>query len=183
MEKNLTARPWWAFLIRALVAIAFGIILLAWPAATVYVLLVVFGIFALVDGVIGVIASIVLATRKESWGLVLVSGLLGLLIGGIVLSRPDIALVVVILLIVIWAIVSGIFELIAAFDMPPASGRGLLGAVGVLSIIIGILLISIPLETAWAVIIIIGIYALVAGVGNIVLAFYTKSAQKKLKAA
>jgi uncharacterized membrane protein HdeD (DUF308 family) len=183
MEGNLLARRWWSYLLRGLLAIAFGIILLAWPGATVLVLLVVFGIFAVIDGIVDVILAIALASDKQQWGWTLVKGVVGLLIGIVILTRPDVALTVVVVLIAIWAILSGFIELAAAFDMPPDSGRGFVGLFGAISVIVGVLLLAVPFTTVFVFIVIVGIYAIVAGIIGFILSFVMRKWQKEAAAA
>lgn len=183
MEQNYIVKKWWSFLLRGIIALAFGVLALVWPTKTTIVLVILFGIFALVDGVFDVIQSIVLATKKERWGWVLVKGLVGLLIGILVLARPDIALGVLVILIAVWAIASGFIEIAAALDMPPESGRGIVGIVGALSLVIGILLLIAPFTGALAIMIVIGIYAVIAGIVLIVISFFAKKWERKLAAA
>lgn len=173
-------RNWWAYLLRGLVAIALGIILLAWPGATLTVLIVVFGVFALIEGAIEFILAIVLASKKEPWGLTMVKSLVGLLLGGVIIARPDIALSVVVILFAIWMIATGFIQLILAFEMPPMSGRSLVGFGGILSVVIGILLLAVPWGTVHAVLILIAILALVLGLWLIILGFYSLNLKRKL---
>ena len=183
METGLIAKSWWSFLLRGLIAIALGVLLLVWPAATVGVIIILFGIFALVDGIIETILSIVGAVRKlDGWGWLLVKGLVGILIGGVILARPDVAIGIVVILIAIWAIVLGFAEIAAAMDMPPESGRGFVVVLGILSLILGIVILCVPRESVYVFVLIVGIYALVAGFFNVVLSFFARSWEKKIEA-
>ena len=178
---ELLTRSWWSFLVRGIIAIALGIILIAWPAPTVKVFIIIFGLFVLIDGLVNVIRSIVLASRKERWGWTLVGGLLGFLIGAIILAHQEFALSFVVILVGIWAIIMGVSELAIAFDMPPESGRGLVGLLGVLSLIIGIIILVYPFGSVYALMVVLAIYAFFAGLYLIFLAFYALGAQRKLK--
>lgn len=182
METNFIARSWWSFLLRGLLAIAFGIILLAWPGATLLVVLILFGIFILVDGIIEVILAIASASKKYRWGWILVKGLVAILIGIVVLARPGVALAVLVVLMAIWAIATGFVELIAAFEMPPESGRSIVGFSGLLSIAVGILLLVVPWGAVHAFIIIIAVLALVLGILGVILSFFARSWEKKAEA-
>lgn len=181
LEDVLTKR-WWTFLLRGIVAIAFGIVALVWPAATVGVFFLLFGLFAIADGVVDVIMAIILATRKEKWGVIMIKGLVGLLIGAVVLARPEFALEFLVIVIGIWAIIAGSVQLMNGFDMPRDSGRGWIIVAGLFAIALGLLFLIIPLKTTWAALIIIGIYALISGALLIIMAFYALGAQKGLKA-
>ena len=182
MEEVIT-RSWWSFLIRGIIAVALGIILLAWCGATVKTFIVIFGLFVLVDGLVNVIRSIVLATRKQRWGWTLVGGLIGFLIGAIILAHQEFALAFVVILVGIWAVIMGIAELAIAFDMPPMSGRGLVGLSGVLSLILGVIILVYPFGSVYALMVVLAIYAFLAGLYLIFLAFYALGAQRRLKKA
>jgi uncharacterized membrane protein HdeD (DUF308 family) len=183
METGYMAKRWWSFLLRGLVAIALGIVLLVWPAATVGVIILLFGIFALIDGVIELVLSIVGAAKRiDGWGWLLVKGIVGILIGTVILVRPDVALGVVVILIAIWAIAMGFAEIAAALDMPPESGRGFVGVVGALSLILGVVILVVPRESVYLFVLLVGIYALVAGFFNVIISFFARGWEKKVEA-
>src|SRR5215469_3529359 len=135
-------------LLRGILAIAFGIITLVWPHWTILVLIYVFGAYAIIDGVIAVINSIQDRSTSSNWWLQLIRGIAGIIIGLLVFFWPGLTAIVLFTLIGIWAIILGVFELIAAFVLP--GGHGLewsfvLG--GVLSIILGLLFIRHPIAS------------------------------------
>src|SRR5450756_569535 len=119
--------------------------------------IIIFGLFVLIDGLVNVVRSIVLANRKDRWGWTLVGGILGFLIGAIILSHQAFALDFVVILVGIWAVIMGIAELAIAFDMPPMSGRGLVGLSGVLSLIIGIIILVYPFGSVYALMVVLAI--------------------------
>ncbi|MBN1288371.1 MAG: DUF308 domain-containing protein [Actinobacteria bacterium] len=182
-NAGIITRSWWAYLLRGILAIAIGIILLSWPGATVGVLIVVFGIFALIEGAIEFVMAIIMASKLEPWGMAMIKSLVGLLIGGVMVSRPGVALAVVIILIGIWMIITGFIQLLIAFELPPMTGRSLVGVGGVLSIIIGILLIAIPFDTVGAVLILVSTLLLIWGVWLMFLGIYALITRRKVEAA
>lgn len=179
-EVYIGVKNWWSFLIRGIIAIAFAIALLAWPASTVRVLAYLVGILALIDGIIETVWALVLLFQREKMAMMLVRGLLGLLVGILLLTKTGLSLAIVVVFIAIWAIVSGFVEFVASLEMPPGSGRGWVGVNGVLSVLLGILLLSLPLETVYAIIVVLAVFLLVGGVIRIVLAFYARKAGKEL---
>ena len=184
MESDvIILKHWWSYLLRGIIAIAFGVVMMVYPSATLKTFIWIFGIFALAGGIVDVIMAIVLATRKERWGWPLAGGLLSILLGAIVLNHPDVALGIVVLLVAIWALVTGIAFLAGAFDLPPNSGRGWVGVSGALSIIAGIIILAYPVGSTYAVMVLIGIYALIAGAYLIVLSFYALSQRNKMTPA
>src|SRR5215510_16405660 len=103
---------WWVLLLRGLLAIAFGIMAFAWPGVTLAVLVLLFGAYALVDGIFEVIAGF----RAKWWGLVFL-GILGIAAGVITFMWPHITAIALLWLIAFWAIVVGIMQISAAIRL------------------------------------------------------------------
>ncbi len=168
------------FLFRGLAAIAFGIIALVWPSSTLLALVLVFGIFAIIGGIAMVAAA--LQNREEhGWGVFLFEGILWILVGVVALVWPGITALAFLYLIAAWAIITGILELIAPLTYPMSFGRGLLMVLaGLVSIAFGILIAAQPASGLLAVVWLIGLYAIVFGVINIVTYFEARSAASSL---
>jgi uncharacterized membrane protein HdeD (DUF308 family) len=181
-EVYIGVKNWWSYLITGIIAVVFGIVLLAWPASTIKVLAYVVGILALVTGAVETIWALALLFKKEKRGLLLVRGLVGVLVGLLLLTKTGFALTLVVVVIAIWAIVSGIVEFIASLEMPPKSGRGWLAVSGVLTIILGILLVALPLETVYAIIVILSVFLFADAIVRFILAFYARKFEKELQA-
>ena len=146
-------------------AIAFGVLALVWPGVTVTVLVFLFGIYALVDG----IGSLLAAWRHRGdlvhRGHHLGEGLLALLIGVIALVWPDITALALIVLIALWALTTGIVEISLAVRLRRViTNEWWLALSGILSILVGIILLVRPGAGALAIAIVIGIYAILFGV-------------------
>jgi uncharacterized membrane protein HdeD (DUF308 family) len=169
---QVLARNWWALAVRGIVAIAFGLIALLMPGLTLFALVILFGAYSLVDGIFGVASAVRAAEAHHRWGWLLVEGIAGVLTGIITFAWPGITAIVLLYLIALWALVTGVFELIAGFRLRghlAAEWMLLLG--GAASIIFGVLLITRPAAGALAVLWLIGLYALVFGVLVLTLAF------------
>jgi uncharacterized membrane protein HdeD (DUF308 family) len=176
METVFVIRNWKLTLLRGLISVLFGIILLAWPEATTRVIIFVFGLYVLVSGIIHVVEAGLSIYRKEKWGLSMVLGLLGFLIGIIVLSRPGLALGVLVFLIGVFLIVYGFLELYAAFEVEASAGiRVLFGISGLVGIGVGVVFILNLELGAWTVILLVGIYAICVGILRAILAFMIRS--------
>ncbi len=178
---------WWIFLIKALVALIFGILFLAWPGRTLLALFVLFGIFALTYGFFDVIRAIVLAIRKERWGMVMAMGLVDILIGLILLTHTTGSAAFVLfffaIIVGVLLIAGGIMDLVSAFETRPKTLALLLGISGLLSIIVGILFIVETLATFYAIMILLGIYLLATGILLIFRALYVRRAYKEYLAS
>src|SRR6185437_11466179 len=155
------AGRWKTVTIRGVIAIIFGIIALARPGITVLALVTVFGAYAFLDGVLALVTTFQAVEHRLRWWPFALEGVVGILIGIITFAKPIITAVVIVLYIAWWAILTGILELVAAVRLRRAiRGEWVLAAAGVLSIILGLLLLTHPAAGAVSVVWVIGAYAL-----------------------
>jgi len=163
------------FLFRGIAAVLFGIIALVWPNMTLSILVFVFGLFAVISGITAVVAAL-RNTEFPGWGWLLGEGILGILAGAIALAWPGITALAFLYLLAAWAILTGVFEVIAPLAYPMSGGRAVLTALtGVISIIFGILIAAQPSSGLLAVVWLIGVYAIVFGIMYIGMYFQTRS--------
>jgi uncharacterized membrane protein HdeD (DUF308 family) len=184
MLANILSRYWWMTLLRGVVGILFGIMLFTRPGISLVSLVLVFGAYALVDGLFNVVTAI--GGRKEhpSWWILLLAGLAGIAVGLLTFSNPGLTALALLFYIAIWAIVTGFLEIVAAIRLrKEIQGEFWLGLAGVLSMLFGAFLIARPGAGALAVLWLIATYALIFGVVLIALAFRTRGFMKRVKAA
>lgn len=163
-------RNWWVFLIRGIAAILFGIIAFIWPGLTLSVLVLMFGVYAIVDGIFAIIAGF--STRVGQWWWMILVGIAGIIAGILTFLWPGVTALVLLYFIAAWAIVMGIFQIAAAIRLrKEIEGEWLLALSGVAAIIFGLFLFLMPGAGALASIWIIGAYAIIFGILMIVLAF------------
>ncbi|HWE62713.1 MAG TPA: HdeD family acid-resistance protein [Chloroflexota bacterium] len=158
-------RNWWALALRGLAAIIFGILALVVPHITLVVLIAFFGAYVLVDGFFTLVAAVRAAEQHTRWWPLLVEGVAGIIAGVLTFIWPGLTALVLLYFIAAWAIVTGVFEVLAAIRLRrEIRGEWLLGLSGVLSVLFGLLLIAFPGAGALTVVWLIGAYALVFGV-------------------
>jgi uncharacterized membrane protein HdeD (DUF308 family) len=148
---------WWALVVRGVLAIGIGLLFLFRPAAALMALVLTFGVWVFIDGLLTIGTAI--ETRGSTWRLWL-AGIVGLCAGLLVLSRPAAATTVLYIAVGVWAIVRGFTELSAGMIRPRESW---LIASGVLSIAFGVLILALPHIGAPVLAWLIGIYALADG--------------------
>jgi uncharacterized membrane protein HdeD (DUF308 family) len=169
---ELLKSNWWLLALRGVLAIVFGILALVWPQITTVFLVLLFGAYALVDGLITAIVSIKDRADYRNWWVFLLEGLAGILAGILTFIWPKITALVLVYLIAIWAVLTGILELIAAIALrEEIRGELLLAFTGVLSIILGIVLFVQPESGLLGIIVFVGVYAILFGLLLIALAF------------
>jgi len=175
------ARNWWAIVLRGICAVLFGVAAFAWPGLTLAVLIFVYGAYAFVDGIFAVIAAV--AARQPGrfpWGLLL-AGLAAIGVGVLTIALPGLTALALLYLIAAWAIMRGIFEVIAAIHLrKEIDHEWLLAASGALSILLGIFLVVSPGAGALALLWAIGGMAIVVGLLMIGLGFRLKGMRDRV---
>ncbi len=161
----LLSRNWWVFLLRGILALIFGIVAIVYPASAFVTLVLIFGAFALVEGIFTLIAVFTSNVRSENWWWLVVNGVLGIAVGLLTVLQPVSMANAWIMIIGVWALVTGIFQVISAFRLRKVIvGEIWLILSGLLSVVFGILVLLDPFAGAVAVGVIIGIYALMYGI-------------------
>jgi uncharacterized membrane protein HdeD (DUF308 family) len=163
VDVDSLSRNWWAVLLRGLAGILFGIITFFAPAISLAALVLLFGVYALVDGVLAIVTA-VRRRGADRWWLLLLEGLVGIAAGVLTFLWPAITAIALLYVIAAWALVTGVFEIAAAIRLRKAiTGEWLLALSGIFSIALGVLLVLFPGPGALAVTIWIGAYAFVFG--------------------
>jgi uncharacterized membrane protein HdeD (DUF308 family) len=158
------AKNWWLEVLRGVAAIIFGILAFVWPGLTLLTLVLFWGAYALVDGVLAIVAAIKGGNPMPRWWLAIV-GIAGIVAGALTFLVPGITALVLLIFIAVWAIVLGVMEIYGAIRLrKEIEGEWLLILNGVLSVLFGLILLWRPAVGALAVVWIIGAYAIILGV-------------------
>ena len=158
------AGNWWLVVLRGVAAIIFGILAFAWPGITLLTLVLFWGAFALVDGVLAIIAAVKGGNPMPRWWLAIV-GLAGIIAGALTFLMPGLTALVLLTFIAVWAIVLGVMEIIGAIKLrKEIQGEWLLILNGAISVLFGIVLLWRPTTGLIALVWIIGAYAIILGV-------------------
>ena len=168
------AKNWWMLLLRGIAAIIFGGLALAWPGMTLLTLVLFYGAYALIDGVLAIVAAITGGALLPRWWLAIV-GLLGIAAGLLTFMMPGLTTIVLLYLIAGWAIATGVFQIIGAIKLrKEIDNEWLLILGGIVSVLFGVAMFVAPGAGALALITVIGIYALFIGVLLVALSFRLK---------
>ncbi|MDP1867753.1 MAG: HdeD family acid-resistance protein [Bradyrhizobium sp.] len=168
------ARNWWLLLLRGIAAIIFGMLAFAWPGLTLLTLILFYGAFALVDGVLAIVAAVTGGAPAPRWWLAIV-GLLGIAAGLLTFLMPGLSALVLLFFIAAWAIATGVMQIIGAIQLRKEIDNEwwlILG--GVISVLFGVAMMLAPGAGALALVWVIGIYSVVLGVTFVALAFRLK---------
>jgi uncharacterized membrane protein HdeD (DUF308 family) len=173
------ATNWWSLIIRGLVAILLGIVTFAIPNITLTALVLLFGAYALVDGVVCITGAVRAIEKHERWGSLLFGGLTGVAAAVVTVFWPAMTAVALVFVIGAWAVVTGIFQIVAAVRLRKyIAGEWLLILGGIASVLFGVLITIAPLAGALVIALWVGAYTLVFGVLLIALAFRLRSWEK-----
>jgi uncharacterized membrane protein HdeD (DUF308 family) len=164
------APRWWLLLLRGIAAIVFGVLAFIWPAITLVTLVLLYGAYALVDGVLALAAAFSGGAKPvPTWWLVVV-GLLGIAAGIVTFLWPGMTAIVLVLFIGAWALAHGIFEIIGAIQLrKEIDNEWMLILSGVLSVVFGAIVLFAPGVGALGLIWAIAAYSIMFGITFIAL--------------
>jgi uncharacterized membrane protein HdeD (DUF308 family) len=180
MLKEFSSR-WWVLLLRGICAIAAGIIAIMIPGIALASLVLLFALFAIVDGV----ASIVLGIRGEPdgsyWWTMILLGVVAIVAGVGAFVYPKLTLLVFLSFVAYLAIIRGVFEIVAAVRLRKVlDDEWVLGLAGTLSIVFGVLLLSRPVVGLAVMAILMGSYMLAIGAMEVALSLRLRKVHRRL---
>lgn len=175
MENGMN-KNWWLVLIKGLIMIGLAFIVFGNPEATLLGIALFIGIGLLLTGITIIIIALSVKKEMDNWGWKLAEGILDVLFGFILIANPEITAVVIPFLIGFWATFYGILLTVGAFSSVKLN-RALLIA-GILTIILGYIIMFNPIVLGLTISIWIGITLLVIGIANVAFAFDIKKLKK-----
>lgn len=179
---RMLGENWWVLLIRGIVAILFGIMAFIWPGLTLTTLVLLFGAFALVDGIFGLFGAFAARSYESRWWVAALAAVASIIFGLLVFFWPEITALVLLYMIAAWAIVTGVIEIIEAIQLRrEIEGEFWLILAGLASVIFGVIVFLFPGAGALSVIWIIGAYAIIFGILLIMLAFRVRGMAQELR--
>jgi uncharacterized membrane protein HdeD (DUF308 family) len=178
------ARNWWIVLVRGIAAILFGLLAFALPGVTLLTLIILYGVYALVDGIFAIIAAV----RGERglgsrWWLAAI-GVLGVVAGLLTFLWPGKTALILAVFIGAWSLARGVFEIIGAIRLrKEIDNEWLLILSGALSVLFGAIVLFRPGVGALAIVWMIGAYAIVLGALQVGLSLRLRSHSHEKKAS
>lgn len=177
METNHLGKNWWIILVRGLITIIFGFLAIFQTGATLDLLMLFLIIYLLIDGLFALISAIKAAVDHKKWYLFFFEGIADAAVAVLIALWPDLSIFVLLYIIGLWAIITGGFELWAAVTAGWSNlKKWSIGVAGTISVIIGILMVTLPLASLVAIIWVFGIYALIFGISLIVFSLTLRKA-------
>jgi uncharacterized membrane protein HdeD (DUF308 family) len=178
---RLTSQYWGMVLGWGVLVVIFGLCALFLPHLTLLTLIYLFGIFALANGILGIVTAIQDRHLFPFWGLRIGAGIVSVLFGLATIVWPHITALIALYLIASWAIVTGIFQLASAFSGLTTQPPWFMALAGIVAILLGIVLfVSSPLVALFSLVWVIGLYALIYG-GILIARAFQLRAQSRVK--
>jgi uncharacterized membrane protein HdeD (DUF308 family) len=177
---TLVTRNWWVIAIRGVSAIAFGVLAIAWPQLTIVTLVLLFGVYALIDGVSSLVAVIRGDPETRGRGLwFALMGVVGILAGIYAFLFPGLTTIALLYVVAAWAIVTGVLQVMAAVWLRrEIEGEWLLALGGLLSVVFGLLLVIAPGAGIMSLLFVLAIWAIIFGVSLLGVALRMRSLQR-----
>ncbi|HEX2924535.1 MAG TPA: HdeD family acid-resistance protein [Chloroflexota bacterium] len=160
-------QPWWALAVGGIVSILFGIVAMAWPGLTLVVLVWLYGIYAIIFGIVQLVAMFRAIGSHTTWWPHLLFAIISLVAGIYVVANPGMSSLILAVVIGIWAIAVGAVEIVAG----AIHAHFMEVIAGVITVLFGLILFANPAAGALALVWVIGIFAIVRGIIMIVDAF------------
>ncbi len=173
--SGMLKQYWWVVALRGVIAILFGFAAIVWPSSTVVILLLLFGAFAVVNGIFTLISALGPGASMDRTPLI-VHGVFSIVLGILVFVWPGLTALALLYFVAIWAIIIGVLEIIAAVRLRrEITNEWFLGIGGAISIIFGIICFIHPAGGILALIWLVGIYAILLGITLVALGFRLRS--------
>jgi uncharacterized membrane protein HdeD (DUF308 family) len=165
-------RSWWLLALRGVAAILFGVIAFIWPGMTLIGLTFLFGVYALVNGVLAFWAAYNAPKGYARFGGLIFEGVLSVAAGVLAFIWPGLTALSLQFIIGIWAIINGVVEIAAAIRLRKViANEWWLVLAGIVSVLFGLLILARPGAGALALVWWIGTFAIVFGALLIALSF------------
>ena len=174
-------RSWWTLLFRGILAIVLGLLVFTRPVWSLGVVMLAFGIYALIEGTSDLFGALLGWRHREDRWILLLQGLIGIGVGIGTLHTPGITAVVMIFFIAAWAMATGVLRIVEGIRLrKEIPGEIWLVLGGVASVIFALLVMMQPLAGALALLRVIAIFAVVLGTTEVMLAFRVRRSRHQI---
>ena len=173
MDRELFTSSWKMTVVRGVVAIVFGIVAIAWPIETGLALMLLWGFWALLEGISLLVQAVRSSEQGSRWGRALL-GVIALIVAFFAIFSPGVTAQALTWIFGIWLIVRGVFEAFTAFSSYRLTPRWLLLLGAALSILLGVFFVANPGRAAVGIAVWLGLIALCWGVVFVVAGFLNR---------
>ena len=165
-------RTWWLVVLRGMAAVGFGLVAIFWPGISLAALIMLFGIYALLDGVVTLGLALRLPGQSPGRSFLMITGMAGLVVGLVSVLWPQVTVTLLIYVLAAWLVLFGLIAIVHSLQMKKQVGTAWpLSRGGILLLVIGLLLLLFPNAVAVAATWVLGLLALLIGGGLLAFAW------------
>ncbi len=183
MPQNWLEMSWKVLATRAGLGIIFGIAVIAWPKLAIVTFVVLWGVWALIDGIGALFAAFSSGVPGWARALAGVVALVSFAVAVIAIARPGVTAAAITWALGLWLLVRGAYELVGAFRVEGTPAKVLIAISGVLDVALGVLFVANPGRSALALAVLLGVMALVWGVVLLIAALALRSQVRAMAGA
>ncbi|XXX77727.1 DUF308 domain-containing protein [Sorangium sp. So ce134] len=175
-----TTETWWILVLRGVAALGLGLLTLLMPGHSLAALIVLFGVYLLVESAIAFTGAARCARRGRRWRGHAAHGAVSLVGGLVTLAWPGLSVLLLLYLVAAWAILGGVRDIIVAVRVRRrVAGEWLLALAGVIAVALGVLVMALPSAGALALVLWVGAYALVLGATLVISGFAMRAQERR----
>ena len=175
---------WWLFVLRGLVAIAFGLLVLMRPGVTIVALMVFVAAYALADGIVTIVSALRLRQVFDRWWVLLIQGLISAVFGVLAFAYPGLSLLYIVVWVSLWMLFAAMAQFLLARAQRAMGGSSLWATLGgIISLVLAVLAWVYPGRTILLVVSLMAWFALFGGAVQLIVAFRVRSLTGALRPA
>ena len=167
---RVMAEGWWTYLVRGVIAVAFGVLAFISPLWGLTLLVALFGIWALMEGITSFLTGIRSRATQRNWWVEILEAIVSIAAGVVAIVFPALTAEILLILIAAWAVVIGAFQVYLAIRIrDQIKGEFWLALAGAAAIVFGVAIFLFPAASALSVTWLIGSFAIAFGLLLIIL--------------
>lgn len=167
---SLITGNWWAPVVSGVLSILLGALALVWPSKTLEALVLVFGVYAFLNGAIWLGFGLLAAGGSERWWPFVVNGIVGIGLGVLTFAEPQAMIAALVSILGAWALLTGVLQIVGAIRFRQViTNEWAIGLSGALSIVFGVLVLAQPSAAALTLVLLFGFYTILAGFAQVML--------------
>ena len=178
--KSIAKSAWWLFILSGVLSVLFGLFAVFWPGLTVSILVHIFGLFIVAIGVAWLVMSFADMKTNRVWWLWALLAIFAVVAGIYLLANPSTTITIFVILVATVVFARALVDLIGASYAGDASSRWMWILLGVLGVVFGVVILVYPKSATTAFVWVVGLYAVIRGIADIIYAFRVKKNVKKL---
>lgn len=179
MIKSTWQGHWWGMFLQSILMIIFGLLVFFMPGLSIATFVLLFGAFAIAAGILELVHAVTIKDGK--WWVRLLGSIVAFAAGIGVILWPGISALSLLYVIAFFFIFTGILQMVSSIALSRVfKDEWLYFISGILSVVVGVLLVLRPLTGAIALAQTIGIFSIAYGILIIVLALKLQGTMSRI---